>query len=116
MQKNLTTSVKLLHQKYSLECERLSNSDKPTFKTIQRKIQPFCKTTLLNNMVFTVCLKGTRKRIKITKTNECYVLGVHYYEVTETASNFVLSISASNLKELFHKINNTYNLLNPVAC
>lgn len=106
-------NTQLNYQKFVLKCNNLSESDKPTFKTIQKHIQPFCKTTLLNNMIMTIRLKGTEKRIKITKTYECYVLGVYYYNVTKTDSNFELQISATNLKELFSKINNTYNLLIP---
>lgn len=113
MSKNPTKSpnIQLNYQKFVLKCDNLLDSDKPSFKTIQKHIQPFCKTRLTGSMLMTIRLKGTETHLKIIKTHECYVLGVYYYSVTKTGCPFTLEISATNLKELFYKINHRYNLL-----
>lgn len=102
------------YQKYLNSCEKLKNHKEVKFTTLQRLLQPTCKTTLLNNTILTYRLKSTKENVQITHIPKT-PLTVHYFLIKQTKKpNVNMLLSAETTKELMYKINHVYKLLKPL--
>lgn len=114
--KNLAPKVSqiaIYYEKYLNSCEKLKNHKELKFSTLQRLLQPTCKTTLLNDTILTYRLKSTTENVQITHIPKT-TLTVHYFLIKQTKKPHVdMLLSAETTKELMYKINHVYKLLKP---